>query len=98
MRRRPKARVNRLVEQARSGVEIHKTEDDPDPEFVPGAVIRARCLRAFRHYEARYIADRLAPDEQESDDARAGAILDAEWQGDCRRTADMMEAFLKAQG
>jgi hypothetical protein len=61
--------------------------------FIPPASIRARCLRACRVYEARLIAGIVG---EESDDAQAGAILEAEHQLDVRRTAETIEAFLKA--
>lgn len=54
------------------------TGDDGAKELVAeetAGSIRARCTRAARVYEARLIA---GTDEEESDDAEAGAILEAE--------------------
>jgi hypothetical protein len=63
---------------------------------IPAALIRTRCARAFRRYDYRYVTGTLDNGEEESDDAQAGAFLDAERDHDIHRTADMMEAFLKA--
>lgn len=54
------------------------TGEDGAKEVVgaeSAASIRARCMRAARIYEARLIAGH---DEEESDDAEAGALLEAE--------------------
>jgi hypothetical protein len=56
-------------------------------------------LRAARVYEARLLAGALdanSEDDAESEDAKAGAILEAESQIDAHRTAETIEAFLKA--
>ena len=93
MRRPTKARIARLLEAARNGLLKAKSEDDDEPETIPGPFIRARCLKAFRRHEQRAAK---GIEEEESDDAQAGAILDAERDHDIHRTAEMMEAFLKA--
>ena len=101
-RRRPKARLDRLLRSARYGLDHVAEAEDGEPEVVAhisAASIRARCLRAFRLYEARLIAGKVDPsreEDAESEDAKAGAILDAEAQIDAHRTAETIEAFCKA--
>lgn len=57
------------------------------------ASIRARCMRSARLYEARLLAGH---DEEESEDAEAGALLEAETANDIRHMRDIADAWLKS--
>jgi hypothetical protein len=73
-----KARVDGIIRAARYGLTYTVTGEDGAKEKVgeeSAASIRARATRAARIYEARLIA---GYDEEESDDAEAGALLEAE--------------------
>lgn len=73
-----KARVELLTRAARYGLTYAVTGEDGAREKVgeeSAASILARCMRAARIYEARLIAGH---DDEESEDAEAGALLEAE--------------------
>lgn len=57
---------------------------------------RARCDTA-REVRIRRLGAGIAEDEEESEEAEAGALLAAYTAIDAYRTAEMIQAFLKAQ-
>jgi hypothetical protein len=71
------------------------------------ASIRARCQRAAKLYDARLLAcyqagndeairDALDRMGEESEDAEAGALLEAETANDMRHMRDIADAWLKS--
>ena len=61
------------------------------------AAVRAPLLRAFRMHEARLLAwDGVGDEPEESVEAEAGAILDAEAAVDLHEVRSMIGDYLKA--
>lgn len=91
-----KARVDGIIRGARYGISYTVTGEDGAKEKVgeeSAASIRARCMRAARLFEARLLAGH---DEEESDDAEAGALLEAETANEIHGLHNIAEAWLKA--
>lgn len=91
MRRTRKARRDALISAARNGVTVMR---DGEPVGSKSAAeVRAELVRASRKHEARVLAGH---DDDESIEAKAGAILEAETACDVHDLAEIARAWYEA--